>query len=227
MKALQGRLLQPESPELGRWLHDDVEQMLEATWSRVAVLLHTANLERIPTLGNRHNVFLAVVTTAAFQALVENNQTKQHASDLVADVGWKVYELGIKFVSLPFRLTTRNPRKRMERTIRTLLKFPFNAPGRPGYEVKVESQDSQILTYWSSCPPQTFVRNLIERDGDKGELEAFYRSWCLYDWPGADIIAGDDERGHYHRTSTLSKGDPVCNMCWKYKIITQAQDHTN
>ena len=182
MKALQGRLLQPESPELGRWLHDDVEQMLEATWSRVAVLLHTANLERIPTLGNRHNVFLAVVTTAAFQALVENNQT---------------------------------------------LKFPFNAPGRPGYEVKVESQDSQILTYWSSCPPQTFVRNLIERDGDKGELEAFYRSWCLYDWPGADIIAGDDERGHYHRTSTLSKGDPVCNMCWKYKIITQAQDHTN
>lgn len=214
---LQGRLLDPEFPEKGRWLRSDVNILLRNIWQRVDELLELANLREIPSLGNRNNVFLAVVTTAAYQVLLADGHSRGRAATLVADVGWKLYEFAIKLVSLPFRMTTRDSGKRIDRSVAMLLKFPFNAPGRPGYEVKVMKKGNQLLTNWTWCPPQTFVRNLVENHEDSGELEAFYQSWCLYDWPGADIMAGDGQRGHYSRRLTLSKGDAMCNMCWHHK----------
>ncbi len=191
--------------------------MLEQTWARLDKLLPQAELDVIPTLGNRHNLYLAVITTAAYQVLLENGYSKKRASVLIADVGWKLYELGIKLMSLPFRLTSRDPKKRIEKTIDALMTFPFNTPGRPGYEAKAVKQDDQMLTHWTWCPPQAYVRNLVEREGDGGELDAFYNSWCLYDWPGADLMADDGIRNHYQRNKTLSKGDAVCDMCWRHK----------
>lgn len=215
---LQGRLLDPELPENGRWLRAEVNQLLKSTWERVDELLPGAELDIIPTAGNRGNVFLAVITTAAYQVLVESGQSQKRAADLVGDVGWKIYEMGIKLISLPFRLTTRDQSKRIERTIKAMMVFPFSAPGRPGYEVKVQKKENQLLTHWTWCPPQAFVRKLTEKDGDKGELDAFYRSWCLYDWPGADLMADDGQRGHYRRKRTQSRGDSVCDMCWLSKV---------
>ena len=217
-QILQGRMLDPAQPEKGRWLARDVSQMLKLTWQRVDGLLGEAELDLIPTVGNRNNVFLAVLTTAAYQVLLDAGQGKARAAELVADVGWKIYEMGVRLVSLPFRLTRRDQGRRIEGAIDALLVFPFNAPGRPGYEVCVRKLDGQMLTDWTRCPPQAFVRKLIEQRGDKGELEAFYRSWCLYDWPGADIIAGDGKRGHYRRKKTMSRGDGVCDMCWRHKV---------
>ena len=214
-QILQGRLLDPDIPEKGRWLRREVDEMLSATWARTGDLVELADLQAIPTLGNRHNVYLAILTTAAYQALLAQGQGRERAATLVADVGWKIYDLGIRLVSWPFRLTTRDPGKRIERTINALLVFPFNAPGRPGYEVKLSHRDGDTLTHWTWCPPQAFVRALIARQGDSGELDAFYRSWCLYDWPGADLMADDGKRGHYRRTRTMSRGDAVCDMCWR------------
>ncbi len=59
------------------------------------------------------------------------------------------------------------------------------------------------------------IRRLIDIFGDRGELDAFYRSWCLFDWPGADIIADDGKHGHYTRQQTMSKRDSICDMCWQ------------
>jgi len=216
-QILQGRLLDPDDPQKGRWLRFDVDDILNAVWARVDELIPQSGLEALPTLGSRHNVFLAIVTTAAYQALLERDVASAYAAELVADVGWKIYELGTKAVSFPFRISTRDTGKRIERTIRMLMVFPFSAPGRPGYEAKVWREDGQLLTHWTWCPPQEFVRNLVARNGDRGELDAFSRSWCLYDWPGADLIAGDGEHGHYARAHTLSRGDAVCDMCWKFK----------
>ena len=53
-----------------------------------------------------------------------------------------------------------------------------------------------------------------ENDDNSGDMQAFRESWCRYDWPGADIIAGDGARGHYRRRQTLSHGDAVCDMRW-------------
>ncbi len=214
-QILQGRQLDPQAPEKGRWLRKEVDDLLSATWDRVDGLVALADLAALPTRGNRHNVYLAIITTAAYQALLEQGQDKYRAAALVADVGWKIYGLGIRVVSLPFRLTTRDPGKRIERTINALLVFPFSAPGRPGYEMQLSKRNGDLLTHWTWCPPQAFVRALIQKQGDKGELDAFYRSWCQYDWPGADIIAADGKRGHYQRTRTLSRGNAVCDMCWR------------
>jgi hypothetical protein len=218
-QVLQGRRLDEERPKLGRWLRDDVDAFVDATWTRVGELLIDARLDRLPTNGNRHNVFLAVVTTAAYQTLLDRGASADYAATLVGDVGWKLYVWMLNTAAFPFRITTRDPYERIERTLKALLVFPFSTPGAPGYEVEVWTEGAQFFTHWTHCPPQAFVRQLVEDHGDRGELDAFYRSWCLYDWPAADLLAGDGKRGHYARPHTLSRGDSVCDMCWRGRAL--------
>lgn len=213
-QVLEGRLLDPARAERGRWLRADVEAYLEGVWQRVGELLPEAYLEGLPTFGNRHNVFLAVVTTAAYEVMRDRGVERAYAMTLVADVGWKVYAWMLRLAAWPARVALRDPQARMERTLRSLLRFPFSAPGCPGYEVEAWSEAGRFFTHWTHCPPQTFVRERARRSGDEGALEAFYRSWCLYDWAGADLLAGDGRHGHYERRHTLSRGDAVCDMCW-------------
>jgi hypothetical protein len=173
-----------------------------------------ANLDTLPNAGNRLMVEMAIFTNAAYRVLLEDGVSADSARALVADVGWDYYARLLRLTSLPFRLTSRDPGLRLQRTIRLLLWFPFSAPGAPGYAVEVCTDGPDILTYFTHCPPQTFVRTLTATKGDRGDLEAFRQSWCEYDWPGADLIADDGKRGHYVRNQTLSAGDPRCDMCW-------------
>ena len=213
-QILQGRLLDLEKPKKGRWLDSDIREYLNQTWIRCDALMPIAALEKLPTYGNRHNVFLAVVTTAAYQVMLDRGVSVGYAIQLVGDLSWRIYSSMLAAISIPYRMTTRDPGRRMGKILRALMFFPFNAPGAPGYEVKVWTEGSDTYTYWTHCPPQTFVRRLIEMNGDHGELDAFYNSWCLYDWPGADVLANDSQHGHYSRLHTLSRGDSVCDMCW-------------
>ena len=89
----------------------------------------------------------------------------------------------------------------MNFVLKAMMRFPFSAPGRPGYEVRAWSEPGRFHTHWTYCAPLGFVKRHIERHGERGELEAFYQSWCLYDWPGADVLAGGKagEHGHYRR----------------------------
>ena len=213
-QILEGRLLDLEKPNKGRWLHSDVRAYLSETWACCDSLIPVAALEKLPTYGNRHNVFLAVVTTAAYQVMIERGVPSSYAKQLVGDLCWKIYGSMLAAVSIPYQMTTRDPGRRMEKILRTLMFFPFNAPGAPGYEVKVWTEGSDTYTHWTHCPPQTFVRRVIAVNGDRGELDAFYQSWCLYDWPGADLLVNAGKRGHYSRMHTLSRGDPIYDMCW-------------
>lgn len=213
-QILEGRLLDLEKPNKGRWLHSDVRGYLNETWARCDSLIPVAGLEKLPTYGNRHNVFLAVMTTAAYQVMIERGVSSRYAIQLVGDLCWKIYALMLKTVSIPYRIATRDPGRRMEKILHALMVFPFSAPGAPGYEVRVWTEGSDTYTYWTHCPPQSFVRRLIELKGDRGELTAFYNTWCLYDWPGADVLVNDGKHGHYSRVHTLSKGDSICDMCW-------------
>jgi len=213
-QILRGRLLDVATPTRGRWLESDIKVFLDQTWARTEAIMPIADLDALPDTGNRHNVFLAATTIAAFQIMLERGVSADYAMTLVSDLCWKVYSWIMKVVSLPFRLTTRDPRKRMARSVRASIRLLFSAPGPPGYEVTVWTEGSDTHTHWTHCPPQTFVRRLIEGQGDRGELEAFYQSWCLYDWVGADILSGDGQKGHYSRPHALSRGDSVCDMCW-------------
>jgi hypothetical protein len=213
-QILRGRFFDIETPHRGRWLESDIKTYLDQTWARTEALMPIAQLDALPDTGNRHNVFLAVATTAAFQIMLERGIRSEYATTLVSDLCWKVYTWIMGVVSLPIRITTRDPRKRMERSVRASIRLLFSAPGPPGYEVKIWTEGSDTHTHWTHCPPLAFVRRVIETNGDRGELEAFYHSWCLYDWVGADILAGDGQKGHYSRPHTLSRGDSVCDMCW-------------
>jgi hypothetical protein len=212
---LEGRRMDPHRHEAGRFLRTDVDAFLIDVWQRFRRIV-ADDPQKLPTLGNLHNVFLGALTIAAYHALLDLGLDRGHAAELFADVGWKVYERVLKVPLLVARVVTRDRQRRMDLVLRSLVRFPFTVRGRPGYEGTMWKDASGFHTHWSYCAPLGFVQRYVERHGDRGELEAFYRSWCLYDWPAADLLAGAKagERGHYERPHTLSRGDAVCDMCW-------------
>lgn len=197
-----------------RWLDHDINRFVAALSVEVQTLRKDARMERLPTFGNQLMVELAVWTAAADRTLRNLEVAPASSRQIVADLGWDIYRRLLKLTSAPFRLISRDPGKRLRWTIGALLIFPFSARGKPGYEVTVFCQGDRLMTHFTNCPPQSFVRQISEMYDDPDALQAFRESWCVYDWPGADLIAGDGERGHYKRPHTLSCGDTVCDMCW-------------
>jgi hypothetical protein len=215
-QIMMGREVERGHPGGGRFLRRDVDALLDETWQRLQAILPEADLARLPTLGSRHNVFLAALTVSAYRAFVDAGIERDYAIELFADVGWKVYA---KLLPLPraiARLVTRDPQRRMSVILRLFMLFPFSTPGRPAYECKAWAEPGAFCTYWTHCPPYAFVKRLVERHGDHGELDAFRRSWCAYDWAlaAAMVDGGRDPRAHYERPHTLSAGDDVCDMRW-------------
>lgn len=218
-KVLLTRELQLEGGDKARWLKADFARFIDEFRLTAIDLRQTARLHALPSIGNRLMVELAVFTLAAYRTMLQQDIDRTEARQIVADIGWDVYAVLLGMTSLPFRLVSRDPGKRLRNTIRLLLWFPFNAPGPPGYEVQVWTKEEDIHTHFTHCPPHSFVRRVIDERGDKGDLEAFIASWCRYDWPGADLIADDGQRGHYVRRQALSHGDPVCDMCWAARAL--------
>lgn len=213
-RVLTNRALTDTEGRTVRWLRPEIDRFLADLETEAAALRPGARLETLPSFGNRLMVELAVYTAASDRVLRRSGVAPASARHAIADLGWDVYRRMLSLTSFPIRLTTRDPGRRLRRTIRLLLRFPFNAPGAPGYAVDTWTEGNDIFTYFTHCPPQTYVRRLSEETRDPDALEAFRTSWCLYDWPGADDIARDGKRGHYRRRQTLSHGDPVCDMCW-------------
>lgn len=214
--VLERTLIMKNGAEL-RWLKIDIDSFLFGL-EPVAARMR----DNYPTLndlkfGNRLLVELTIFTIASFQRLCQLGVNPDCAKEVTADVGWNIYRQLISTYSLPFRLATRNPQRRLSWTVKLLLQFPFSPNEPNGYAVNTWTENGNTFTHFTRCPPQTFVRSISESENDSSLLDAFYQSWCQYDWPGADIIAGDKHRGHYRRTQTLSRGDKCCDMCWMGK----------
>lgn len=215
-QILMGRMIDKDRPERGRFLRHDVNRILKETWREVEDILPSAELESLPTLGNRQNVFFAVLTVAFYHALVEAGVEKPYAVELFSDIGWKLYAKLLTIPRFVARLSSRDPNKQMGVILGMLGVYPFSAPGKPGYEVKARLGPGCICIDYLHCPPYSFVRQYVEQNGDRGELELFRRSWCWYDWAFAHAIVdgGYKKLGHYERPHTLSSGDDVCDMRW-------------
>lgn len=214
-RTIRGREIALLSGNRVRWLRPETENFIAAFDDDLENLRQSANLSELPTFGNRLMVDLAINTVSADRVFRRYSVAPDESAQLVADLGWHVYHRLLRLQSAPFRLIFRDPGRRVRWTIRSLLWFPFSAPGAPGYEVDARREGDDLLTFFTHCPPQSFARRLAEEAGDPHVLETFRRSWCTFDWPGADAIADDGKRGHYRRTQTLSHGDPVCDMCWR------------
>ena len=214
-RQLGNRALHLADGEEARWLPEDIERFLVTLDHAAEEMREIAGLQGLPDAGSRLMVELAIYTVAAGAALRHHGVETGRAHAVVADVGWDLYRRMLRLSSLPARFISRDPGRRLRWTIRALLVFPFRPVGAPGYAARVFRDGDDLKTHFTHCPPQTFARTAAARHADPELLEAFRQSWCLYDWPGADLIAGDGKRGHYRRPHTLSAGDPVCNMCWK------------
>ena len=77
----------------------------------------------------------------------------------------------------------------------------------------------------SSTVGGALVASLAARIARRPVSPAKTFGWCRCDWPGADTIAGDGKSGHHRRRSTLSRGDPVCDMCWIGQGVDGPVDH--
>ncbi|MBU4529296.1 MAG: L-2-amino-thiazoline-4-carboxylic acid hydrolase [Hoeflea sp.] len=226
-RVLMDRSLRNRTGREIRWLRTDIDLFLSQVSARTAHLRPLARLDALPNFGSRLMVELAIYTVAADQALRDSDLDPQSARDALADIGWSVYRRQLAFSSLPSRLVTRDPGKRLRWSIRGLLLFPFRPVGAPGYAAEVIREGEDIHTHFTHCPPQSFARRIAEEAGDPEALAGFANSWCKYDWPGADLIAADGHRGHYIRRQTLSAGDPVCDMCWAARAPGETSENNN
>ncbi|MDT8449144.1 MAG: hypothetical protein RQ847_03125 [Wenzhouxiangellaceae bacterium] len=213
-RILRNRPVTDRQGETVRLLGPDIRGLPEKLEPEAEAIRPYAEFDRLPSFGNRLMVEFAVYTAACDRVMRYSNIDPADARAAFSDAGWHIYRRMLLVASLPFQLVTRDSGKRIRWTIQLLLRFPFNAPGAPGYEVETRAEDDKILTHFRNCPPQSYIRRLSAETNDPDALEAFRESWYLYDWPGADVIAGDGVRGHYRRSQTLSRGDPVCDMCW-------------
>ena len=220
-RQLVNRTLQMKNGDSLRWWPDETEAFL-ATLMRESVQMRAnADLTLIPNAGSRLMVELTIYTVAADASLRSHGVETKCAHSVMSDVGWDFYRRMLAVSSLPARIISRDPGRRLRWTIQGLLIFPFRSVGTPGYETRVFREGDDLHAHFTHCPPQTFARSVAELRDDPELLKAFRRSWCRYDSPGADLVVGDAKRGHYYRPQTLSGGDPVCDMCWKARVSGQ------
>ena len=99
-EILAGRMIKRGAPEKGRFLRSDVDQILAQTWRYVDRMLPEAQLEQIPTLGNRHNAFLALLTVAAYHAFLDAGVEREYAIELFAESMWRSTATGAKWKHL-------------------------------------------------------------------------------------------------------------------------------
>ncbi len=224
-EILEGRMRRPGHPPSGRFLRTDIKRIHRATWDKADQMRSQARLQDMPGWSNKHNVLLAVVTVSLFHSLLDYGTDRDYAFELLADVGWKIYVRFLPIARTLARLRTPDPQEQMTLVLKSLLRFPFSAPGRLGYELQAEvTRSGAFATNWTWCPPFAFVREYVDDHGDRGELKAFFHSWCQYDWALADaIVEGTGYTGAYTRPHTLSVGDKVCDMSWGVEPSTGHQ----
>jgi hypothetical protein len=234
-QILMGRMIEHGRPERGRFLKHDVDSILKTILQNVDEIMPKSNIQSFPTLGNRQNAFLAILTIAAYRALLDFGIERNYAIELFSDLGWKIYTKFITIPRLAAQMITRDPQRQINLILRMMMVYPFSAPGRPGYEVQHWAEDDHYCTYWTYCAPLGVVKRFIEENDDRGDIEAFYKSWCSYDWAftHAMVNGGYQRLGHYERPNTLSLGADVCDMKWyaippksKERIVDTALDIT-
>ena len=180
-RILRNRAVKNLQGETVRLLRPDIRGLLERLEPEAEAIRDYAEFDRLPSFGNRLMVEFAVYTAACDRAMRHSDIDPADAQAALSDAGGHIYRRMLLVASLPFRLVTRDPGKRIRWTIQLLLRFPFNAPGAPGYEVETRVEDDRILTHFRNCPPQSYIRRLSAETNDPDALEAFRTSWCLYD----------------------------------------------
>lgn len=208
-RIIVGRYISIEEPKQGRYTKQQLKEIYKKIKTEQYELLIQSDLSQYKSSGNRLLVFCGVLSLAAYRGLINEGVTHQYATLLIADVMWKLYIFGVKFLWLIFGLIIRNPQKRLNFTLRILCKYPFN-PDAKGYQFKLQTMPDHLSMNFTQCA----VHQFIKMTGNDEEMDFFRNSWCLYDFALPSYLI---ESGHYEREHTLSHGDNICDMKWYAK----------
>ncbi|MCL4468455.1 MAG: L-2-amino-thiazoline-4-carboxylic acid hydrolase [Deltaproteobacteria bacterium] len=212
-QIIEGRYIDRDNPSVGRFSREQVNGLLFGLWSGVDDLLKKTDLKKYTKIGNRQNVYFAIITLAGYRAFLDSGIKKEYATELISDAGWKIFASMIVVPRFLARLFAKNRQKQMNLILRFLLFYPFSSPAlasAPGYHSKTWSKDGKFYTYWYECPPHNFFKE----NAGKEEIDYFYKTWCTFDFSLAKEMVPN---GRYERPHCLSLGDNVCDMCWYAK----------
>lgn len=117
-RGLESRELSDARGQSTRWLDPEISSFLAALDREVELLRADAGLEKLPGFGNRLMVELAVFTAGSDRVLRRRNISPASARRAISDIGWVIYRRMLALISLPVRLVTRDPGRRLRWTIR-------------------------------------------------------------------------------------------------------------
>ncbi|MGW8246793.1 MAG: L-2-amino-thiazoline-4-carboxylic acid hydrolase [Acidiferrobacterales bacterium] len=205
-RALMGRYRDPQQPELGRLVKQDIDEFLVGMQERADKLVPEYDFSRLRSRGNRLNATLGIYSRAAYQAMREKGYSHDYVTQLLGDAMWRVYALAVNLTLLPIRPFRRNPQARLNFVLRVFLFFPFNEDPA-GYQRTYWKERDHYSTDWHRCVVYDYFREHATEE----EIEFFRNTWCKYDFALPQLVHPD---GYYERPHTLSSGDPVCDMRW-------------
>jgi len=216
LRDLKGRYISAEQPEQGRFTKRQLTELYRKIKEEQARLQTQAGLSQYRSHGNRLMVYCGAMSIAAYRELRKDGLSHQYATRLVADVLWKLYILGAKSLWLITGLIARDPRKRLNYTLRMLCIYPFNRDPN-GYQFKIQIKPDHLAMDFTQC----VVHQFIVKTGNDEEMDFFRNSWCLYDFAlPACLTAG----GGYKREHTLSHGDNICDMKWYAESVNPGSE---
>ena len=128
-RVLIGRYKDKNDAEKGRFIQAEIQEFLKLTFLNFDQLLKEADLKSIKSHGNRVNVMLTVLTLAGYRAFIQKGIPNEYATELIADMGWKVYVQMLKIPRFVAKIIYRNPLKQMNLMLQLLMIYPFSGPG--------------------------------------------------------------------------------------------------
>jgi len=157
-----------------------------------------ATLPAEPTLGARTMARLAAATVGSFRALRDAGLDEDLAVEKTAAINWKLYRRQAAPPWLLAGLSTRDPLKRVRRTMGLLMLFPYSFSG---YDMRWAETDSQTVGFdVHRCPAAEYFQG-------QGLARLGKTAFCDLDYPLAQ------EWGLLlSRPQTLMAGDAFCDF---------------
>ncbi len=187
------------------YAQDEVDSILDTIWTRYANL--RATLPEQETLGARLMLHLSAVTIAAYQALLAAGQSPTRATDLVYDIGWKVYtKMGAVPMALA-ELISANADAKLRFATETFRRFPFSPPDY-SFEDVTTTEPGLVAFNCLRCPVAEYFRSR--------QLSALcVNTWCNLDYPLARQWGAE-----LRRSGSIAGGAPICDFRWRLQSST-------
>jgi len=179
-----------------------VHQILKNTWKEYENL--EVDLPSQKTLGATFTLHLACVSVALYNTLLKSGKTKEDATELIYQIGWKIYTRMGEIPMLIAGIFSDHPHKRMELATQVFRMFPFTAPDY-GWE-DVIADENTVAFNCTRCQVAEYFKKFNLGD-------VCYNTWCKLDYPLAEQWGGKLER-----TGTIAIGAKFCDFRWLTEI---------